>query len=188
MRTIVAALLILLLASNLWALDSLGWWTTRFAEFSIIDAVGGLLTQSPASDGNLREMKVYLSVIGGGSYVKCGFYLWPDTTLVDSTEILTPPVDTGWVTFKFIDSATIYADSSYCLLITADYVDGVVSVWYNLTGDVGDDWARDLSRTYGAWPAVFNTIDNVNLYPVSIYATYEPTAAAAGQVIIINTQ
>jgi hypothetical protein len=182
MKTLAITLLLLCLSPNLWALDSLGKWAAS-ASFSITDAPSGLLTQSPASDGNLREMKVYLGSLGNGRPVKCAFYLWPDTTLIDSTEIVTPPADTGWVVFKFIDSAAIYADSNYCLLAWADGNENDIKIYYALSGD---DWARDLIRTYGVWPAVFNSIDNVNAYPIAIYATYEPSAAATGQVIIIQ--
>lgn len=178
-------LVVMLLSADAWALDSLGRWVADIYFYNIEDAVGGFKAASPTQNGNLREMKVYLEVITQPHDVKCAMYSWPDTVLIDSTQIVECAVGTAWHTFKFIDSAMIYSESSYALVAWADGTAGNCNIGFS---SAGDDWIFDIIKAYGVWPDTFKTFDNTNATPCNIYATYEPTAAgAAGQVIMIQT-
>ena len=184
MKLLATAILVLLLAPNLWALDSLGRWVDDDNYFSIEDAVGGFKTASPSENGNLREVRVRLDITGISSLVKCAVYHGEDTVLVDSTEIIDCNTGRGWYTFKFIDSAMIYSDSSYAIVATAPGGAGTVKISYSVAGG---DWIFDLIKTYGIWPDPFTSFDHTNPTPCNIYATYEPAVAAAA-IMIIQTQ
>ena len=183
MRTLATALLILLLAPNLWA-EGFGYESVGGNNNSIENNIWANRA-SPASSGTLDSMKVYLNTTTATHNVKGAVYLWSDTSFVDSTEIIAVGTGAAWVYFDFVNNASITASTEYAIAVWSEAADGDCVIYF----DLGGGSSAQGSATYGVWftPKWTGVENEYGSFPISIYAYYTPVAAA-GQVIIINTQ
>lgn len=181
MRLLATALLILLLAPNLWA-EGFGYDGEGSFETTIED-VKWANRSSPASSGTLDSIKVWITVTTQSHEVKLAVYQWSDTSFIDSTEIIDVGIGEGWVYFDFVNNASITASTEYALVALAEATTGDCQIDFEISGG---SHAGEIGGSYGVWPTPkWTTVDQSGSYKFSIYCFYT-AEAAAGQVIVIQ--
>jgi len=182
MRTIIAALILMLYSSSLVRSEGFGHDGEGNLTSSIEDRIW-INISSPASSGTLDSIKVWLTVSTQPHLVKLAVYLWSDTSLVDSTEIIDVPLGEGWVYFDFVNNASITDGTEYALAVMAEATAGVAVIDFSTSGGTH---AGDYDFDYGVWPDPLTTLDQGGLYLFSIYCFYTAEEEAAGQIIMIQ--
>ena len=133
---------------------------------------GSVFTITEAGTGD--NITAYIVCSIAEKSMKAAVYLHSDSSLVKSTDKVTVPVGSGWITFPFSSPKPSFtANTAYCLEVWSQSASGVAYAYWN-TGTT--DQGHYAMVGYNNWPnpAEFSHADR----EYSIYCTY--TAAAVG--------